>query len=160
MARLSRDFTQKEKVTQAPTPTITGVGETIEGTVQHYYQVKARESVVKKEIKEDQTFIKKYFKDNKIEVFEINGIKATVRDAEKVTFNKEALLVHIKKLMKTKDKKEVKGLVKRTEYVDESILEDLIYREILTPDEIAALAEFQDVKITQTLNIKGPKKAK
>lgn len=128
----------------------------IEDAIENYGDAKARESALKKEIAEENEYIKNYLREiikDGDESVSLDGNNYTVtlkfRDDSKM--NEEKLIEYLKK------HKIAKGIVKKTEYIDQKAFEDAHYKGIITDEMLADMDSCKDVKITEVLTVKKKK---
>lgn len=131
----------------------------IETVIEQYGEAKARESVLKKELAEENEYIKSYLKNTAKEGAESvsldsDNYTAILKFRDDSKMNEEKLIEYLKK------HKLAKGIVKKKEYIDEKAFEEATYNGIITDEMLADMDSCKDVKITEVLTIKKKKGAK
>lgn len=104
--------------------------------------------------KDQNDKIKELMCKNKIDSYTSNGWTAIVTDKRTETIDEEALLTYLKKKL---TKEQLKGIIKRREYVDSDALESAIYNHNIPEDIVIGMDSCKLVKVSPTLNIKKGK---
>lgn len=116
--------------------------------VAKYGQEKEVLDKYKKSTDADNKQIKSIMMEEGLDSFESDGYEAKYSVSKSESYNTEALLEYIHK------HKDLEPCIKTQEYIDENVLEDLIYKGKLSKTEVAALDKFRIVKETPKLTIK------
>lgn len=128
----------------------------IETVIEQYGEAKAKESVLKKELAEENEYIKKYLKntakdgDESVSL-DSNNYTATLKFRDDSKLNEDRLIEYLKK------HKIAKGIVKKKEYIDEKAFEEATYNGTITDEMLADMDSCKDVKITEVLTVKKRK---
>ena len=126
-----------------------------------YSELKDQEKQLKAQMTETANNLKTYLQDNSIEEYVNDGIKISYKPTEKSSVNEERLIAKIKKLARSeKDlekRKLLKSSIKKVEAIDENVLEELIYTNVINSQE---LEECYESKVTYTLRLAQPKNKK
>ena len=111
--------------------------------------LKVKEAELKKELKSAQEEIKKYLKETGQEKIEHEGIKVSYTMSEKCSINEELLIATIKKLARSEKDKDLKKAIRdsviKVEAINEEHLENLLFNEVLTVEEIEHCYETKQV---------------
>lgn len=156
VSRITKQKTEKVKDTEDKKETKRSIGSVIKS----YFDFKQQEKTLKENINNDGKIIKSFMLDNaQTEYISDDGIRITYKPTEKTTMNQEKLLETIKSLIKkTKDKEiknKIKSCIKKVEVVDEYVLEELIYNDIISDD---SLSDCVETTTTYTLRCNRVKK--
>lgn len=118
-----------------------------------YYEHKKSASALKEVIDAENTEIKALL--NGIDADEYSGEQFTAKiiTKDKTKFNTE-------KLLETCREFEIDGLIKTREYVDEDVLEQAIYANTFSEEQIARLNACREIKFEYALTVKPTKKPK
>ena len=107
--------------------------------------------VYKKDVDAKNKVIKKLMAEEGLEEKEVEGWEARYSVRVSESYNEEAMLEYMHK------HKEFADCIRTKEYIDEAVLEDLIYKGAIPKNKVAALGKFRVTKETEVLTIKRVK---
>ena len=131
----------------------------IETAIEKYGDAKSRESALKKELAEENEYIKNYLreiikKDDDSVSLDGNNYTVTLKFRDDSKMNEEKLMNYLK------EHKLAKGIIKKKEYIDEKAFEEAVYNGIITEEMLTEMDSCKDVKITEVLTVKKRKENK
>lgn len=115
-----------------------------------YIAYKAEEGTLKKTLTALNTALKEYLAGEKSPFIEVGDKQVVYSVTKQTSFNEELMIPWAKE--------QGIDIVKTKEYIDFDVLESLMYREQLTPEQLAELGKFKEVKLISKLNIRKAKK--
>jgi len=125
----------------------------IERLIDEYGAKKSTMDSLKKEVDNANKEIKQYFSNCADKSLCTDSYKATYSISQSHSLNEEALLEYFKN-----NNVNIDGLIKTREYVDMDVLENVLYNNLLAPDVVAGIKQFQTTTERVVLRVTPIKK--
>lgn len=130
--------------------------EELEALVERYGEMKGQLDVIKKQTDKDKEIIKQSMDSLDMEKFESPNYIAKLSFQEKQSLNEEAFIPFLHENFEDISSKY--GIIKKKEYIDSDALENAIYKNAFSTEQLSSLEKFTETTIITKLNIRKVKK--